>query len=94
MVTLLLLLQTSDLEGQTVTQHLKRMFLFSQGTVCTNPQFLKGCRADRQAVDLEVETAEGCPKRQELKQEKFFEFCLRRLGTILYAIFPLCNAGM
>lgn len=42
---------------------------------------------------LEVETAEGCPKRQELKQEKFFEFCLGRLETIFYAIFPLCSAA-
>lgn len=70
------------------------MFLFSQGTVGTNPQFLKGCGTDWQAVDLEVEAAEGCPERQELKQENFFEFCLGRLETIFYAIFLLCSAGM
>lgn len=28
-----------------------------------------------------------------MKQEEFFEFCLRRLETIFYAIFPLCGAG-
>lgn len=42
---------------------------------------------------MEVETAEGCPNRPELKQEEFFELCLGRLETIFYAIFPLCGAG-
>lgn len=71
------------------------MLFLSQGTVCTNPQFLKGHSTDWQGVDLEAETAKGCPKRQELKQEqKFFEFCLGRLETIFYAIFALCSAGV
>lgn len=46
-------------------------------------------------MELEVETAEGCPKRQELKQEqKFFECCLGRLETIFCAIFALCSAAL
>lgn len=94
MVTLLLLLQTSDLEGQTLNTAFLKLFLLSQRTVSTNPQFLKGHGTDWQAVDLDVENAKGCPKRQELKQEKFFEFCLGRLETIFYAVFPLCSAGV